>query len=249
MKKFLACHQKDYKNALSLFISSLTMQMLVEPFTQAPPEPRDQWQGFAKEYTNVDIVRAVKERLYKDAKTPPYKIEISQDLQEYVAFQEIPFFGAHFYYAFSPTEKIHQWQNFNHLKIPKKYVEVLELDYPPESPIKGRFSSLPGQRVIKKHGTHPAAPSLLIQRPRVSKKPQWEGPIDEEKEQDEPPRKALISIRNDGPIKNTPPALLQRMAEAESQSEFRGLMILFFNLEAEIPNFRKSTSCSEKSRT
>lgn len=193
--------------------------MLVEPFNQAPNGPQNQWQNFAQVYTNSDIVQAAMERLYKDGKTPPYKIEISQDLQEYVAFQEIPFFGAHFFYAFSPTEKIHEWQKFNQLKIPKKYVEALKLDVPPESPIKGRISR-PGHRTMRKRGTRLAAPSLLIQKLKVLKKPQREAPIEEGEETSaEPQRKALISIPTDGPVSKIPPALQRRMAEAERQSK------------------------------
>lgn len=193
--------------------------MLVEPFNQAPPEPQDQWQAFAQEYSNTDIVRSVKARLFKDAKTPPYKIEISQDLQEYVAFQEIPFFGAHFYYAFSPTEKIHQWQKFNQLKVPKKYVQALELGDPPQSPIKGRISSRQGNRAVRKRGQ--AAPGLLIQKPRVVMRPQWEAAEEDEEAPAEPPRRTSISIPTDGPVRAIPSALQARMVEAEQQSKRR----------------------------
>ena len=124
--------------------------MLVEPFDEAPQEPRGEWQNFKKIYTPADINRAVRDRMYKDAQTQAYKIEISEDQQEFVAFQEIPYFGAHFYYAFSPTEKINQWQKFNKLKIPRKYVEAMQLADPTHSPIKGRISRKPGERVLRK---------------------------------------------------------------------------------------------------
>ena len=84
------------------------------------------WQGFAREYTTKDINTAVHQRIFSDSFSPSYQIEISQDLQEYLAFQKIPMFGAHFYYAFSPNMKINHWQNFNTFKIPRYYVEALQ---------------------------------------------------------------------------------------------------------------------------
>jgi hypothetical protein len=121
--------------------------MLVEPFDVAPPEPRSQWQNFAKEYSASDIYNSVKQRMFKDALTPPYRVNISQDMQEYVAFQEISFFGAHFFYAFSPTEKINNWQSFRKLNVPKKYAAALMIADPDESAIMGRITTKPEDRV------------------------------------------------------------------------------------------------------
>ena len=45
-------------------------------------------------------------------------------MTEYVAFQEIPQFGCHFYYAYSP-HSVDTWQNFNKLNIPKKFIPSL----------------------------------------------------------------------------------------------------------------------------
>lgn len=215
MKKFIACDPKAYKHNLSLFISSLTKQVLVEPFHKAPLDATSTWQDFSKEYTTDDINRAVKDRLYGAANKPPYKIEISQDLYEYVAFQEIPFFGAHFYYAFSPNEKINEWQKFSKLKIPKKYVEALELSYHVESPIKGRVSGRP-------KATKAAAKEHRQQkRTKVSAKPQWEGPEEEEPEPVEEATKktTTILIPTGGPVQAIPAALQRRMAEAENKSK------------------------------
>lgn len=130
---------------MKLFVSMLTKQMLVAPFDKAPEEPRDAWQDFLLTYSSADINQAIKDRMYHEAQTPAYKIEISQDQQEYAAFQEIPYFGAHFYYAFSPNEKINQWQNFHKLKVPRKYVEAMAIADAPESPIKGRISRKPAE--------------------------------------------------------------------------------------------------------
>lgn len=185
----------------------------------------NQWQDFQKEYTTADINRAVNERLFKDAFTPPYQIEISQDLHEYVAFQEIPLFGAHFYYAFSPVQTINHWQNFKILNVPKNYVKALErlekiqADVP-ESPIKGRISRKPKDRVKGRNGP---AKSTSMPKPKAKPQrtvPQWEGGVEEEPEPEpEPPKKPMIVIPTDVPVAAIPPALQRRMAAAEKQSE------------------------------
>jgi hypothetical protein len=226
IKKFLACDPSDYKHNLSLFISSLTKQILVEPFNLAPQDSSNQWQDFSQEYTTADINRAVNERLYKDALTPSYQVEISQDLQEYIAFQEIPLFGAHFYYAFSPVQKINQWQKFGNLKVPKKITQVLNRlgqmqEEEPESPIKGRISSKPKDRAKGRGPTK----STTMPKPKAKPQkptPQWEGGVEEEPEP-EPEvtkKKPMISIPTDIPLKSIPPALQRRMAEAEKKSKF-----------------------------
>lgn len=220
MKKFQACDPKFYKLNLSLFISCLTKQMLLEPFDTAPQEPRDQWQDFPKVYTTTDINKAAAFRMIKSSQAPPYKIDVSQDLHEYVAFQEIPFFGAHFYYAFSPTEKLPKWKNFDRLKVPKKIVDKAAVALEAESPIKGRFS----QKRADRHAKQPRAKTLMIAKPTATKhaKPTWEGPIEEEPEPEpEPPKKSMISIPTNGPVKAIPAGLQRRMAEAEKQSKFQ----------------------------
>lgn len=224
VKKFLSCDPEAYKNALSLFISSLTKQVLVDPFDKAPSEPRDQWHDFARVYTSSDINEAVKARLYKDAHTPPYQIEISHDLTEYLAYQEIPFFGAHFFYAFSPGETIEKWQNIGKLKIPRKYLDALKLSSEPESPIKGGFGSHPKDRIRR-------SPKVVVskahlpskKKPAATKKSkaEWQGPVEEEETEPEPEpvKKNMILIPTDGPAKAIPAALQRRMLEAERQSE------------------------------
>lgn len=204
--------------------------MLVEPFDKPPSEPRDQWQGFRREYTSSDINEAVKARLYKDALTPPYKIEISHDLTEYLAYQEIPFFGAHFYYAFSPSETIEKWQNFRKLQIPQKYVEVLKLPHVLESPVKGGFGSHPKDRIRRSPKVVASKTRLAQKKKPASKKPKddWQGPIEEEVKEPEPEpvKRNMIVIPTDGPTKAIPEALQRRMLEAERQSELHILKLL-----------------------
>lgn len=38
--------------------------------------------------------------------------EVHIDTQEFLAFQKLSFFGAHFYYAFSPNERVQNWPQF-----------------------------------------------------------------------------------------------------------------------------------------
>lgn len=215
VKKFQACDSKVYKKYLSLFISSLTKQVLVEPFSVAPQEPREQWQELEKEFTTADINRAVKQRLFQDAKAPPYTIDISQDLHEFVALQEIPFFGAHFYYAFSPTETINQWRNFDKLKVPRKFTKDMSVD----SPIKGRLNRKPVTVTTKAVKAKPTTKST---------KPQWEGPVEPEPEvEPEPVKTTMITLPTDGPVKAIPAALQRRMLEAEKQSKIERLRLNF----------------------
>lgn len=194
--------------------------MLVEPFDKAPSEPRNQWQEFEREYTTRDINSAVRERMYRDALQPEYKIDISQDMQEYLACQEIPHFGMHFYYAFSPTETINHWHNFNKLKVPKKTIQALERmgqlkqEIFEESLIQGRFTeklAMPRPRkVVSKKKS-------LIKKAKKSSKPKWEGGIEESPEP-APEKRNLISIPTNVSAKNIPPKLQRRMLEAEQKS-------------------------------
>lgn len=221
VKKFQACSPENFKYHLSLFISSLTKQVLVEPFDVAPPEPRGHWQELGKEYTTADINRAVKQRLFRDAKTPPYTIDVSQDLHEFAAFQEIPFFGAHFFYAFSPSETINQWRNFDKLKVPRRFTR----DVPVDSPIKGRFSRKAG--AVK---ARPGVVAKMAKKPKAKvSKPQWEGPVEPEPEAEpEPVKKTMITLPTDGPVKAIPAGLQRRMLAAEQQSRFWSLVSSFF---------------------
>lgn len=218
MKKFLRCNPKDYKHNLSLFVCSLTKQMLVEPFNVPPREIQsEQWFNFEREYTRKDINEAVIQRLYKDSLTPSYKIDISQDLHEYSCYQEIPFFGAHFYYAFSPRERIDKWAKFNKLNVSKKLVETLRSDDPPESPIKGRGHGVPKARgVIFTPSTVTRANRSV--RTKAPPRAGWQGAIDEEPEETPAAPKPMISIPLDAPGKPIPLKLQRRMSAAADKS-------------------------------
>lgn len=193
--------------------------MLVEPFDKPPRDlTNSQWHDFEREYTQKDINDAVIQRLYKDSLTPPYKIDISEDLHEYSCFQEIPFFGAHFYYAFSPRDKIDKWAKFNKLNVPRNLVEKLVEDEPLESPIKGRNHSK-------------ARPTTSSQRGARSKiqRPEWQGVIEEEPEPQPQPLKSMISIPIDTPGKPIPLKLQRRMsAAAEKSSEIIFNLFMYF---------------------
>ena len=186
--------------------------MLVEPFDVPPREIQsEQWFNFEKEYTRKDINEAVIQRLYKDSLTPPYKIDISQDLHEYSCFQEIPFFGAHFYYAFSPRDRIDKWDRFNKLNVPKKLVELLRSDDPPESPIKGRGHGGPKERGVI------FTPSTMV-RAKAPPRAGWQGTIEEEPEDAEATPQPMISIPLDAPGKPIPLKLQRRMSAAADKS-------------------------------
>lgn len=232
MKKFLACDPLVYKHNLSLFIACLTKQVLVEPFHEAPADMSNVFPTFTKEYNTTDIKREVTKRLFHDSFKPPYKMDISQDLHEYVAFQEVPLFGAHFYYAFSPATTINHWQNFSTLKIPRDLLKAFEqledfLAQVPESPIKGRISRKPKSNEKKKSG---GAKSSLVPKVKAKpskEKPKWEGDAEEPEPEPEPTKKPMVVFPTDGPVKSIPAALQRRMALAEQQSKIEAFYELF----------------------
>ncbi|XP_070490154.1 putative leucine-rich repeat-containing protein DDB_G0290503 [Chironomus tepperi] len=220
VKKFQACDPNSYQQYLSLFVSCLTKQLLVDPFDTPPKDMSNQWQNFQRVYNQQDINNAVIHRLYKDSFTPPYQLDLSSNMKEYVAFQEIPFFGAHFYYAFSPREQIDKWTKFNKMNIPKNLVEILRKDEHVESPVKGRL--IP--KVQSRPAAEPSKISIKPKTPKVlgKKKPEWEDLIEPEESEAEPERKQpTIVIPTDVPAKNIPPALQRRMAKAEQERQER----------------------------
>lgn len=200
--------------------------MLVEPFNIPPREiASTQWHNFEREYKREDINDAVIQRLYKDSLTPSYKIDISQDLHEYACFQEIPFFGAHFYYAFSPRERIDKWAKFNKLNVPKNFVETLRRDDPVESPIKGRGKlkarGKPSTTSLSQRGVRPKTPRAA-----------WQGAIEEESEMEIQTAKPMISIPLNATGKPIPLKLQRRMgvaAERSSESFLKKIIIMFSN--------------------
>lgn len=210
VKKFQACDPKDYKQNLSLFVMCLTKQILVDPFNVAPIDPASaQWPKFEREYTLHDINSAVVCEIYKDSLTPPYKIEVSNTLREYVCYQNIPFFGAHFYYAFSLHETIDKWSKFNKLNIPKNQIESLRHEDVSQPIATRRRVGTPGG-----HGTKNNKKVL---------RPAWEGPIPDEFESEASVLQPMMSI----PLsisKPIPVALKKRMeASLAKSSELKKL--------------------------
>ncbi|CAO1429178.1 unnamed protein product [Diamesa hyperborea] len=138
MKKFLISEdRKKVEEFLPLFILSLKQQTLVEPFESAPfNSDSKKWDKFPcdkQEFTQSDIKKSLKEDRLWEKNAPPYKIDISRDLMEYAAYQEIPNFGAHFYYAFS-LEPLPKWQNFNKFRVPRKMIPSLTVEYADSTP-------------------------------------------------------------------------------------------------------------------
>jgi len=193
-------------------VSCLTKQLLVDPFDAPPKDMTSQWYNFEKVYKQQDINNAVIHRLYKDSFTPPYQLDLSSNLTEYVAFQEIPFFGAHFYYAFSPRDKIDKWIKFNKMDVPKNLVEILRKDEHVESPIKRRVFQVPQSGSSK---------TKLNLKPKIV--PTWEDLIEKEEPEAPERKQPTIVIPTDVSVKNIPPALQRRMAKAEQESKFNSL--------------------------
>lgn len=132
MKKFLVAEdKKKVDEFLPLFILSLKQQTLVRPFNFPPLTTNEKWEDFEgdkQEFTPNDIKKSIKDDRLWNTHAPHYKIDISRDMMEYAAYQEIPNFGAHFYYAFS-LEPLPNWQNFNKFRVPKKLIPSLVVDY------------------------------------------------------------------------------------------------------------------------
>ena len=224
----MVCDSNDYKHNLSLFICSLTKQILVEPFNLPPQDMSHAWQGFAREYTTKDINTAVHQRMFRDSFTPAYQIEISQNLQEYVAFQEIPLFGAHFYYAFSPNMKINHWQNFNTFKIPRYYVEALQKlqaieTLEEESPIRGKFSKIKARP--KESSTRVSKIVKPAAKPQKVRPGFDLGKVDEADEEEKPPElelqpkyEAQIQALLDNP--HIPEGLRSRLIQKQKTRKF-----------------------------
>lgn len=95
---------KKFTPILRLFASKLCKQPFVKPFNTPPPSLGDQ--------VDVDQLRA---QLLSNESTHNWRqlddTEIHVESYEYLAFQKLPLFGAHFYYAYSPHGPIHTWQN------------------------------------------------------------------------------------------------------------------------------------------
>lgn len=76
----------------------------MKPFNTPPPSLDDQ----------VDIDQLKTELLANEGEFHWRKLddtEIYVESYEYLAFQKLPLFGAHFFYAYSPHEPIQEWKN------------------------------------------------------------------------------------------------------------------------------------------
>lgn len=103
---------------MKLLLLSLQSKKLVGPFEKPPIDK--QLPTINPPYQQEDLVREILAVEFKQFGTPPYHVEVSSDLREYVAYQLIQKFGAHFYYAFS-TDPISKWENCENAILPNGY--------------------------------------------------------------------------------------------------------------------------------
>lgn len=114
-------HQKNlkkFKPILHIFASKLCKQPFVKPFNTPPPPPD----------VPVDIEKLKTDLLANESEfhwRKSYKSEVHVDSYEYLAFQEIPLFGAHFYYAYSPHEPIYEWKNVGKI-LDRKNIKIFK---------------------------------------------------------------------------------------------------------------------------
>lgn len=76
----------------------------MKPFNTSPPSLDSQ----------VDVDQLRKELLSNESEHIWRQLdntEIHVESHEYLAFQRLPLFGAHFYYAYSPHEPVRTWRN------------------------------------------------------------------------------------------------------------------------------------------
>lgn len=119
-KNETAINTRDH--AILLLLHSLNRKQLVGPFERMPEDDR----GLSDYRWNIQpdkISKLILNKEFEKFGQPPISIEISGDLCEIVTYQEIPGFGAHFYYAFSP-EKIQKWDNLDQGIIPKGLLPI-----------------------------------------------------------------------------------------------------------------------------
>lgn len=110
------------QHMIGLLLLSIQQKRLVGPFKTVPIDDDDQidFDGALK-IIPADISRMVRQEDFREFGTPPYSVEVSGNLREYVAYQEIPQFGAHFYYAFSGSECVYDWEQAEKAIMPVGY--------------------------------------------------------------------------------------------------------------------------------
>lgn len=99
-------------HAINLLLISLSVKQLVPPFDKFPTTDTTFSSYNWSDYQPKSIIDEIRRReIDKQTSQPPLiTVDISGDRREIVAYQEIPSFGAHFYYAFSPTDPIEKWK-------------------------------------------------------------------------------------------------------------------------------------------
>lgn len=120
--------QKARDHAILLLLHALNRKQLVGPFEKMPDEGKlltdYKWNIQPEKMTQLILNKE-----FEKFGQPPISIDISGDLCEIVTYQEIPLFGAHFYYAFSP-EKIQKWDNLDTDIIPKGLLAITVVSRP-----------------------------------------------------------------------------------------------------------------------
>ncbi|XP_018326206.1 uncharacterized protein LOC108737680 isoform X2 [Agrilus planipennis] len=112
---------KTRTDYLKLLLLALQRRTLTGPFAVNPetcplldfPDCQS-LQDVAKELLDIET-----EELGECSKYPPYMVEYSSNMLEYVSYQEIPLFGAHVYYAIS-KEPIGLWYHANKGAVPRE---------------------------------------------------------------------------------------------------------------------------------
>lgn len=114
-------------HAILLLLHALGRKQLVGPFEKMPDErplTDYRWNMHPEKMSKMILLRE-----FEKFGEPPVSIEIAGDLCEIVTYQEIPCFGAHFYYAYSP-EKLQKWDNLDQGIIPKGLLPVTVVSRP-----------------------------------------------------------------------------------------------------------------------
>lgn len=114
-------------HAILLLLHALSRKQLVGPFERFPDERPLADYKWSIQPDKISKLILLKE--FEKFGEPPISIEIAGDLCEIVTYQEIPCFGAHFYYAYSP-EKLQKWDNLDKGIIPKGLLPVTVISRP-----------------------------------------------------------------------------------------------------------------------
>lgn len=134
--KFLQASEELSEKRTKLHVTQLLLiclqrKRLVGPFID-PPDPGKKLLQYGWAFQPADIARLILKSEFEKIGKMPFYIELSGDLTEYVATQEIPQFGAHFFYAYSP-EQIKAWDRLNLAMLPKGLLSVSATESPDAS--------------------------------------------------------------------------------------------------------------------